>query len=186
MISSIGAVGTVSSSYKIYSSQQALTAQTKSQLESMGINTTNIKSEEQGQTTLQSLQTNNTTQTQNVQQAAPPSGGDSSAESVKEAAISLAQKVGASVSSDDNIEDILDAISQAISNLQAQAANDPQKITKIKQFEADYQSLCQSVSEMEASKTASAIQGISSQAQTGLDGLASYNMASISIANSKK
>lgn len=184
MISSIGAVGSVNSSYSVYGAQQVLSPQTKLQLQSLGIDTTNIKTEAQGQTALQSSQNS---QTQGTQQAPPSGGGGNSAmESIKEEAVSLAQRVGVSVSSNDKIDDILDAIAGALSQLQAQAVNDPQKAAQIAQFQTEYQSLCQSVSDAQSSQQNSSVQSASNQIQSGMNGLASYNIASISISNSGK
>jgi len=190
-MTSIGAISSVKSSFGLYAAQQQnLTAQTKIQLQSLGIDTTNIKTEAQGQTALESSQesqqSQSTQQTENNQQSKPAGGDNSSADAIKEEAVALAQKIGASVSSNDELNDILDAISQAISKLQAQAVNDPQKAEQVAQYQAEFQSLCQSVSAMQSSNQESSVQTASSQIQASMNVLASYNLASISIANSGK
>ncbi len=88
MISAIGSIGNINSSYSVSAMQQVLTAQTKIQLQSLGIDTTNITTETQGQAALKS--------SQNSQQPQHSGGSNSAMESLKEAAVSLAQKVGAS------------------------------------------------------------------------------------------
>jgi len=184
MISAIGSLGSINSAYQVYSADKSLSAQTKYQLESAGIDTTNITTESQGQTALQCPQNvQDTQQTQGIQQSQPACGGNSSMESIKEEAVALVQKAGASVSSSDKLDDILDAISHAISNMQAQSANDPQKASQVAQYQADYQSLCQSVSDIQSSAQDSSVQSASNQIQSGMNALATYNMASISITN---
>jgi len=185
MLSSIGAIDSLKKAYGAYSGNQALTVQTKVQLEGLGIDTSNIKTESQGQITLQSMQGGNSTQEVGQAKQAQGSaagGGSSELDSLKDEAIALAEKVGVSVSSDDDIDDIMDAISDAITQLQTEAANDPDKIAQVQEYQAEYDTLCQSVSFAQASSEASLIQ--SSSLQTSLNAMASYNKASISISNS--
>jgi hypothetical protein len=183
MISAIGSIGSTNSSYAI-SAQQNLTLQTKSQLESLGIDTANITTEAQGQAALKASQSSQ--QTQGTQQTQHAGGGNSAMKSLKEEAVALAQRLGVSVSSNEKLDEILDAIAQALSQMQAQAANNPQKAAQVAQYQAEYQSLCQSVSNIQSSMEASKAQSGASQIQSSMNALAVYNMASISVANSGK
>ena len=187
MISAIGSVGNIYAPNGVNGAQQALSAQTKSQLQSLGIDTTNITTETQGQAALQSSQgsqqSQNTQQTQGTQQSSHAGGGNSAIQSIKNDAIALAQKVGASVGSNDKLNDILSSISQALSNMQAQAANNPQKLDRVNACQSEYQSLCQSISSVQSSMEASKAQSQAgaSQIQGSMNGLAIYNMAAMSM-----
>lgn len=188
MVSSIGSIGSINSAYNVYGAQP-LTPQTKAQLEALGINTTNITTEAQGQAALKASQ--GSQQAQNTQQAQAPhhrGGGNSAIKALVEEALALAQKVGASVSSNAKLDEILDAIADALSKMQADAANDPKKAALFAQYQAEYLSLCQSAETLKASMEASHNQAVSAAGmmQSSMDGLASYNMASISISNSDK
>jgi len=184
MLSSIGAINSLKTSYGSYAGNQALTVQTKFQLQSLGIDTSNITTESQGQITLQAMQggfsSQGVEQTGQAQGSAA-SGGSSELDSLKDDAIALAEKVGVSVSSDDDINDILDAISDAITQLQTEAANDPQKIAEVQEYQAEYDTLCESISFAQASSDAATIQ--STSLQTSLSAMANYNIASLSISS---
>lgn len=192
MISAIGSLDSISSTYSLYAAQQALTPQTKSQLEMLGIDTSSIKTEADGQALLQSSQgsqqTQDTKQTQGTPQAKPAGGGADHAafEKLKEEVVALAEKLGVSVSSSDKIDDILDAIAEAISKLETEAANNPQKMAQVAEYQAQYLSLCQSLSSLQASMEASKAQAASgaSQIQSSMTGLANYNLAGIAISKS--
>lgn len=189
MISKIGAIGNVNSS----DAMQSLSPQTKILLESMGINTSNITTEAQGQTALKSAQgtqeSQNSQQMQGLPPPPPPEGGNNSQmEAIKEEATSLAQKLGVSVSSADKINDIMDKISTALSKLESDAANNPQKTAQLTEYKTEFQHLYQSLSDAQSAMESSMAQAQvgANHIQSSMTGLASYNQASISISNANK
>jgi|GEM_PF-3609535 len=188
MVSGIGAVSSGGSSYAVSAIQSALTPQTKARLETLGVDTSNIQTEAQGQTTLQEAQSsgqNQSTQQSQGSQQGQQSGGDHAAfEAIKQQATSLAEKLGVSVSSTDKLSDILDSISKTITNMQTQAVNDPQKAAQVAQYQSEYEALGQSIQSLESSKAASGSQQTATQLQASLTGLANYNVASMSISSS--
>lgn len=185
MVSGIGSIGSFGSSFAVSSVQSKLTQKTKAELEALGIDTSNIKSEEEGQALLQSAQSTQQGQETQQSQKSQKSGGNHAAfESLRQEAVKLAEKVGVSVSSTDKLSDIMDAISQAITDMQAQAANDPQKAAQVAQYQAEYESISQQIQSLEQSKPSSSSESGTSQLQASMAGLAAYNMASISITNS--
>jgi len=186
MVSGIGSISNIGSSLSVSSIQQPLTPETKSKLENLGIDTTNIKTETQGQEALQSAQSSQQgqeTQKNQESQKGQAGGNQAAMQALKSQAEALASKVGVSVSSDDKLSDIMDKISQALSTMQAQAANDPQKLTQIAQYQTEFDSINQSASNLQTSMQISAQSG-ASQIQNSMTGLAIYNMASMSISNS--
>lgn len=188
MVSGIGAIGSIGSNFAISSLQQALSAQTRMKLESLGIDTSNIRTEAQGQAALQSSQSSQSTQqgqgAQKVQIPVQGGANQSAIESIKAEAMALASKVGASVSSEAKLGDIMAAIAQALSNLQVQAANNPKKMAEVGKYQSEYASLNQSVSNLQSTMQPQHAQMPgASQIQSSLDGMALYNMASLYISN---
>ena len=193
MVSGVSSIGSVGSSG---SGVQPLSPQTKAQLDLLGVNTSNIKTEAQGQTALQSAQSSQASQSaQQSQQSQQPQqtqgahkagGGNQAFESLKSEAMQLASKVGASVSQNDKLDAIMSAISTALTNMQAQAVNNPQKAARIKGYQVEFQSLSTSLSSMQSSSHQQAAQSqvASTQIQNSLNAMALYNMASVSISNS--
>ena len=189
MVSGIGAIGNVGSNSSV-SGVQALTPQTKAQLESFGIDTSNIKTEVQGQQALQSAQasqssgsTQQSQQTQQPQQEQKSGGENSAFAALKSQALELASKVGASVVQTDKLNDIMSAISNTLSNMQAQAVNNPQKVAQVQAYQSEFQSLSNSISSAQSSQ-AGQNQVAGNQIQNSLNAMANYNIASISISNS--
>jgi hypothetical protein len=180
----VSAIGSIAASYSV-SSVQPLTPETKAQLESMGIDTSSIKTESEGQTYLQSAQTSQSSQqSQNSQQGQQFGGNHAGMQAVREQAMALAEKVGASVPSGAKLSEIMDAISQSISSMQAQAANNPEQAAKVAQYQSEYISLSNAITSMQASMQASQGQTSSGQLQASMNALAMYNMASITMAES--
>lgn len=142
------------------SSNQPLTAATKQQLEALGIDTTGIKTEAQGQAALFSAQASSSS----AQKPEHKGGGGMS--EIKAQAQQLASEVGVSVSSTDKIDDILSKISDKISQLQAAAGNDETKLAQISQYQSQLQSISASMSSMQASHA---------QLSNSMSSMASYN-----------
>jgi hypothetical protein len=179
----VGSISNIGSATSISSVQQPLTPETKSKLENLGIDTTNVKTEAQGKAILQSVQSSQQGQeAQNTQKPQKSHGNNNALQYLKAQAEALASKVGASISSDAKLNDIMDAISQRIAVLQSEAANDPQKMVQVTQYQAEYNSLSQSISSVQISEQSIAQAG-TSQIQNSMNGMAIYNIASISISN---
>jgi hypothetical protein len=199
MISAINGINSFISAPNIYAAQLSLTEQTRSQLQNMGINTAGIKSEAQGQFALQQAASSQNSQnaqgaqgTQNAQNAQmQPShqGGNPLMKALMEDALSLAQKVGANVSIGDDLSKVLSAISDRLTQLQTEAASNPQKLAQVTAYQAEYMSICELANSIQASMAASCTQKVqmdSSAIQTSMTGLANYNLASMSISTSNK
>lgn len=182
-ISSISSYSTTTSS-----STQALTAQTKMQLQSLGVDTSQITTETQGQAALQEAQSSQSSQqTQSTQQSQQASSSGNN--SLKEQAKALAAELGIAVPDKAKLSEIMDQISTKLEQMQAQSVSSPNQASQVAKYQAEYQSLANSVSESQSVKAAQSTQASSksgaSQLQSSLNGLANYNMASISISNNK-
>lgn len=184
MVSGIGSIG---SSLGINSIQQALTAQTRAQLQALGINTKNITTEIQGQAALQAAQNSQQTQstqgTQESQKSQSSAGSNNSEiQAIEKQAKALASQLGVSVSQNAKLDDIMNAISQTLSSMHAQAANDPQKIAEVAGYQAQFNAISQVLTDIQSSMQASSSQN-ASQMQASMSGLALYNMVSVNMTN---
>jgi len=162
-LTSASSVSTASSS-----STTKLSAATKSKLEAMGIDTTNITTEVQGQTALKAAELKK----EAAAQKAGGAQGNSSEASIKADAKSLASQVGASVADDDSIDDIMSKISSKIRELRASAGTDESKLAEIEGYQTQLDSI---------SSTYSAMQTSQAQLSSSMSGLASYNKASLNL-----
>lgn len=141
------------------SSSQKLTEATKKKLEYLGIDTANIKTESQGQVELKvAIQ-------KEMQKAQATNHGGSEA-MIKAQAKDLAYQVGASVSSSQKVGDILTKVSSKITELKQAAGTDETKLSKVYQYQSEYDSIVSSFNNMQTAKN---------QIATGMDGLANYN-----------
>jgi len=130
MVSGIGAVSSLGLSTGISSVQQALTPQTKAQLEKLGIDTTNINTEEQGQAALKSAQasqknenTQNSSASQNIDQANKASsliGSQSGGQGQAPTWVSLMEKNG--ISPTGSIDGDKQAVTSALSRMDSTQA----------------------------------------------------------------
>lgn len=150
-INSIGGAGASSSvASSSSSSAQKLTDETKRKLEELGVDTSSITTEAQGQIALMQAM-----QTQGGEKSGHGGGNKEEMESLKAEATSLAAQVGVAVSSDEKLSDIMDAIPQAISNLQAQAGTDEAKLSQVKAYQDEFDAISGSLNDMQAQKQAS-------------------------------
>lgn len=164
MTDSINAVNSTSAASSASSTSNKLTAATKAQLEALGVDTTYIKTESDGQIALKQAQASQT------QKAQANGGSSASKESIKAQIQSLASQVGVSVSQTDKPEDILTKISEKISSLRAEAGNDQSKLAQIEQYQQQYESLSGQMLSMQTSQA---------QLAASMSGLANYNKALI-------
>lgn len=155
------------------SSGDKLTDATKKKLEELGIDTSNIKTESQGQSVLAAIK-----KTKEAEGAKKPEaiGGNAEEESNKTKAKELAAQLNISVAAKDSTIDILNKISVAIDNLKTQAVGDPQKIQEAAKYQAAYDSIVGSVTSMQQQQNAS-----HKKLAGSLDGMALYNKIKLGL-----
>lgn len=129
-------------------STATLTAATKAKLEALGIDTTNIKTEAEGQAILKAAEA----KPEEIQKIHAPKSS-SSINSIKAEVIQLASEVGISVSSSDKIDDILNKIAYKINELIVNAGNDQNKLTQINKYQSELDTLSNELSNMESTHT---------------------------------
>ena len=104
-ISSIGSAAASLSTHKI----EELSSSTKQKLEALGIDPTTVTSEAQAQSLIAQAEA-----TKHQQNSGQQQGGNSSEQELLSEAKDLASKVGAAVSSNDTLDDIIDNIAEEI------------------------------------------------------------------------
>ena len=104
-ISSIGSAAASLAKHKI----EALSSSTKQKLEALGIDPTTVTSEAQAQSLIAQAEA-----TKHQQNSGQQQGGNSSEQELLSEAKDLASKVGAAVSSNDTLDDIIDNIAEEI------------------------------------------------------------------------
>ena len=178
-ISAIGNIGMSTSFLGLTSSAQKLTDATKKQLESLGIDTTKITTETQGQTALQ--QSQQTQQSQSSQQTQNGgqnhTGGNAEIQALKSQASALAAQLGITVASNEKLSDIVAAIQPALDAKLSAAGNDQSKLAEVQQLESEFNSISSSLSDMQAQRSQQAQGSQGSQAiSTSLSSMAVMNM----------
>lgn len=143
-ISIAGAASTASSS----SAAQKLTDETKNKLQALGVDTTNITTETQGQIAL--LQA----QQAKGEKSGHGGAGKEEMQSLKAEATSLAEKLGVSVTSDEKLSEIMDAIGPALDAKISAAGNDEAKIAETQSLQDEFAAISSTLSDMQAQKQA--------------------------------
>lgn len=138
---------------------QKLTDATKKKLEYLGVDAGSIKTEAQGQAELKIA-------IQKEMQKAQDTNHSGSEAMIKAQAKDLAYEVGASVPSSQKVGDILTKVSSKITELKQAAGTDETKLSKVYQYQSQYDAIVSSFNNMQTAKT---------QIATGMDGLANYN-----------
>lgn len=118
------------SSYK----GEELSTTTKMRLEALGIDPSTVQSEAQAQILIAQAEA-----AQKQNNSGHQQGGNSSEQELMSEAKTLAQKVGADVSSQDKLEDITSKISEKIQVM----ANDPSQQKRAQQYQAELTSILQ-------------------------------------------
>lgn len=157
-------ISSITSTKPISSSDSAsikLTNATKVKLEALGINTTNIKTEIQGQAALRTAE-----EKRKALQKLKTESANRSQEVIKTEAKSLAAQVGASVSDDDSVSDILIKVASKVNDLKASAGDDSTKQAEADQDQAKYEALANEYSSVQAAQ---------SKLSGSMDGLAQLN-----------
>ena len=160
-ISSVSSAIAVSSTSS--SSAAKLTTATKAKLEALGISTTNITTEAEGQIALKIAQTK-----AEATKSKPPEKQD---ESIKTEAKTLASQVGASVSDSDSTDEILNKISSKISELKASAGDDQTKLAEIENYQASLDKLSETYASMPSQ----------AKLDNSMSNLANYNKVSLGL-----
>ena len=171
MSDSISAISSASAGgVKSSGSSTALTDATKKKLEAMGIDTSKIKTETDGQTKLKEAQASQGSAS--AQGKHQPPQGASQMKSIEEEATALAGKMNVDVKKGDKIDDILSNISQKITGLQASAGTDESKKSEVGNYQSEYNKIS---TEYQSLKTAQ------SMLSNSLNGLANYNKAAFGL-----
>lgn len=172
MVSSISSItSAISPISTAASSSTKLSDETKKKLESLGVDTTNIKTETEGLALLSQIQA--AQQAQQAQQSQQPQGADSSMaqmENIKAQISSLASKVGVALSPNGNVDDNMTAISNAISAMKVQSTNNIDKVSKADEYQAQYDAISSSLAVLESQKSSS-----QEQITGSMSALANYN-----------
>mgnify|MGYP001805805869 CR=1 FL=1 len=129
------------------SSAISLSSATKAKLEALGIDTSKIKTEAQGQAILKAIEKRKK-ELHGIlgPQEQPPK------DNVKAEAKNLASAVGISASDDDTTNEILNKISAKLKQLRQSAGDDKEKLAQVKQFEGKYQEISGQVSDTPEAK----------------------------------
>jgi len=151
-ISAISSTAATSAS-SASSSAPKLTDDTKSKLQALGVDTTSITTEAQGQIALLVAQQQQQTQTAGKP---PTGGGKEQMEAIKAQATSLASKLGVSVSADEKLPEIMAAIAPALTAKSSAAGEDQIKIAEVQELQGEYDSISSTLSNMEAQKSQTA------------------------------
>lgn len=168
MTGSISAIGNSSSgSISNNSGSTKLTEETKKKLQALGIDTSNIKTEAEGQAALKEAM---------AKQAAANHHHDPSKsmseKTIEDQAKSLASQMGVSVGNNDTLDVILSNISNKIDELQSSAGNDQTKLADLNNYKAKFATLSDEFSQLTVSR---------SMINNSLQGMANYNRASLGL-----
>lgn len=162
MINQIGSFGSANSMNIAISNSAKLTAATKAKLEALGIDTSHIATEAEGQAILKTAEAKQ----EEVKKVHANKGGFSAMKDIKAEAKELAAKIGVSISDNDKMDNILNKISEKINELRASAGNEPNKSAQIAQYQSRLDSISNEFLNMKSSK---------SQLNGSMNALAFYN-----------
>lgn len=140
MSSSINSISMAMSSSLSYTAMntQKLSEATKKELEALGICTTNIRTEAQGQTTLKSVQSGIKLQSEQSQQN---KAEDAHQSSLRDQIMSLFADLGVIASKLKKIEDLLEELKERIEKLKRKAEAEKKEDAKIAQYQERLKSI---------------------------------------------
>lgn len=168
MVSSINSINSSMMTSSVSSStSNRLTEDTKKKLEALGVDTFKIKTESEGLSVLSQIKEAQAAQA--VQQAQKPDSMPQM-DNLREQIASLASKVGVSLSPDGSPSDAMIAISNAITVMRIQAANNVDKISKVDSCQAQYDAISSSLAVLESQKSST-----QNQITGGMSAIANYN-----------
>lgn len=168
-INSISSMTSSVSSVSQASSTKPLTEETKKKLESLGVDTSQIKTEAQGQQKLKEVQDAQSAQA-NSPQGQQQQQTMFQMQSITEKVNALAAKVGVQISNQDSIEDIINNISNRVSQMTVQAGEDTKKVKEVSQYQTELNVIASEYSSLVSQQQAS-----QNQLTGGMDNLAAYN-----------
>lgn len=155
------------------SSSNRLSEETKKKLEALGIDTSNIKTEAEGQAKLNQVKAAQSAAAEKANQTHQNSGVPTNVqmETIKSQAVELAQKLGAKVDSNEKLANIMAAISEALKNYKVQSVNSPEKLEKYQAYQKQYDAISSSLQSMEDQKSSQ------SKMSNSMAAMANYNIA---------
>jgi len=163
MSTQIGAIGSPSPSTAASAASSSpssvapkLTNDTKQKLDALGVDTSSITTEAQGQIALLQAQQQQPQNGQSGGEKHHSGSGKAEMEAMKSQATELAGKVGVTVSSDEKLDDIMAAIGPAISAKVSAAGNDQTKLNEVQELQSEYDTLSSSLTTMQSQHAQSA------------------------------
>ncbi|MBP7211837.1 hypothetical protein KBA27_03290 [bacterium] len=171
---SVNSVSSVSTSQVASSSSSSsqISSSTKKKLEELaaqGVNVSNIKTEAQAEALINKVES---AQQQQKAQGANAQQGNNSEATIKTEITDLAQKMGVAVGNDDKVSDIMDKVSQKLTELQSSAGSDASKKSEYEQYASQYSDI-----EKEYNQSQSGQSMISGS----MNGMANYNKALLGL-----
>lgn len=157
-VEAVNSVNGSNSNNETNSSLSVLSEDTIKKLEALGLDPTKYTSEEQAEEAIAAAQ----------QPQQTPQTGSNSYDTIKTEVDDLASQMGIDIGNKDTLDDILDKISTQITTLQADAGTDQTKLQDANNYQNEYTTISNELSQLEAA-----------QNMTGATALASYNKASI-------
>lgn len=154
-------------------STQALTEATRLKLETLGIDTSKIKTESEGQLKLKEAQGNQSSQNAQNTQAKQQQNAATQVQQIDNQIKLLASQVGVQIGNNDNLNTVLNNIANRISQLMVEAANEPQKLQQVKLFQDSFTLIISEVANLQEQQEANKKQ--QSQLTNSMNNMASYN-----------
>jgi len=183
MSTQIGSISTTSATSTATTTSPAavappLTDATRQQLQALGVDTTAITTEAQGQIALLQAQQQQPQQAQGGDKH-HSGGGKAEMQAMKSEATELASKLGISVAQDEKLDDIMAAIAPALQAKASAAGNDQAKLAEVQELQSEYDTLSSSLTSMQSQHQQGAQNGQSGQGGQGTQALTSTlnNMA---------
>lgn len=162
-IGAINSVGSASStSIASGVSSTKLSEDTKKKLKELGLDPSQYSSEAEAKAAIAAKEH------QKTEGAKKAGGGDF--KRIEEEAQSLAAEMGISAGSNDKISDIMDKISNKISELESGAGSDKTKLAQVNDFSNKYTTISNELAQLQAAKN-----------MTGATALGNYNKASLGL-----
>lgn len=153
-INNIFSINSSSSTSKVKNTSN-LSFATRLQLQALGIDETNVTSEAQAQMLIENAQSVN-----NTNSAQSENENNSSESTILSQAKSLASQLGVNVSDDDSIDDIINNLNEKVSDMLANANNDPSQIRYIQYFQDQIDSLSSSYQSLQANSLSQAMSSL--------------------------
>lgn len=163
-IGAINSVGSASStSIASGASSTKLSEDTKKKLKELGLDPSQYSSEAEAQAAIAAKEHQKTA-------GAQKAGGGGDFKRIEEEAQALAAQMGISAGGNDKINDLMDKISNKISELESGAGSDKTKLAQVNDFSNKYTTISNELAQLQAAKN-----------MTGATALGNYNKASLGL-----